>query len=507
MAKIINTHELEPDSLHGEELYQIYNGLDCALTSEIFSVLKPRLDNLTAASYERSRRMQGPALAMMRRGFRVDQWERAKGIEATQSKFDRMSMMVDRMAEAVWGQGLNPSSPQQLQDFFYGAMGITPILQRNKQTGIKSPTTNREALEKIKEIHFYAQPIINAILAARDAKKTLGVLKTGIDPDGRFRASFNIGGTSTFRWSSSKNAFGTGSNLQNITDRLRRMFVADPGKKIGYADLGQAESRLVAYLSGDENYITACESGDLHTTVTKMAWKDLPWANELKRDKALAEQKFYRDKSRRDLSKALGHGSNYLGQPFTMARHAKLEVHVAEEFQDAYFRAFPGIPRWHQRVATELQTTGQIVTPTGRRRQFFGRLTDDSTIRVAVAFGPQCSIADILNEAMYGCWSELEVPGIGGFELLAQVHDAIVFQYDEEAEAEILPRILSIMSRPWEINGRTLIIPSDCAVGWNWGKRIQKKDGTIENPYGVMTWEGEDNRERPPANFLDRVFS
>ena len=44
------------------------------------------------------------------------------------------------------------------------------------------------------------------------------------------RFSFNVAGASTGRWSSSENPMWTGTNGQNITDEMRRMFVADPGR-------------------------------------------------------------------------------------------------------------------------------------------------------------------------------------------------------------------------------------------------------------------------------------
>jgi hypothetical protein len=41
-------------------------------------------------------------------------------------------------------------------------------------------------------------------------------VKAPLDPGDRMRCMFNVSGTETFRWSSSKNAFGRGTNLQNI---------------------------------------------------------------------------------------------------------------------------------------------------------------------------------------------------------------------------------------------------------------------------------------------------
>jgi len=128
----------------------------------------------------------------------------------------------------------------------------------------------------------------------------------------------------TGRWSSSSSPFNTGTNLQNVTKDLRGIFVPDPGYVLFDADLEQAESRVVAYLSEDEGYIKACEEGDLHTTVVKMIWPHRDWTGDLQRDRAMAEEKYYRDFSYRDICKRAGHGANYGLTVDSLARHLRI---------------------------------------------------------------------------------------------------------------------------------------------------------------------------------------
>src|SRR5574337_920692 len=120
-----------------------------------------------------------------------------------------------------------------------------------------------------------ARPIVAAILARRDLAKQLQVLKTEIDPDWHLRTSYNIGGTTTTRFSSSKTPEGTGNNLQNITESLRHICIAEKGYKLYGIDLEQAESREVGLicglLFGDWRYLDACEAGDLMPSGPMMA--------------------------------------------------------------------------------------------------------------------------------------------------------------------------------------------------------------------------------------------
>lgn len=519
------------------ELYQVYNALDCAITIEVHHELLKLSTPELETSYRRTASLQAPAMCMSLRGVRIDGNACLTEIEKLQAQEDHLQTILDRLAIAVWGKPLNPRSTTQLPEFFYEVMQLPKQYKFDK--GVRKVSTDRTALENLSN-YFHARPIINVILAMRDARKKLGVLRTPMDSDGRLRAAFNICGTETWRWSSSSNAFGTGTNLQNITGSLRSIFVSDPGWKLAYVDLEQAESRKVAYLSRDEQYITACESGDLHTTVCKLVWPTaLPWTGDDGRDKALADgTKFYRDYSYRDLAKRGGHGTNYYGKAATIAKHLKITERVAQEFQDAYFEAFPGIRRWHLEVAKELQTTGQLTTPFGRCRHFFGRLRDDATLREAIAFVPQSSIGDVLNEGLRrvwerfdlgtrsvhdyvrqadGSWCMGESPRSGErdrIRMLAQIHDAFLFQYREEDERDIIPLVLDTMRVPVKVFDRWMVIPSEAQVGWNWDKQtVDKKTNAIINPGGIIKftpskWDGgRDPRVRPTeVRVLDRVI-
>ncbi|MDD5407142.1 MAG: DNA polymerase, partial [Sulfurovaceae bacterium] len=292
------------------------------------------------------------------------------------------------------------------------------------------------------------------------------------------------------------------TNLQNVTAELRKIFISDPGYKLIGIDLEQAESREVGWLCGvlfDEwSYLDAAYSGDLHTTVTKLVWKNLPWTSDPKANKAIAEQIYYRTYSYRDMSKKLGHGSNYYGTPPTMARHAKIKVQMAADFQKEYFEAFPGIPRWHRYVAQQLQQNQLIITPFGRRRHFFGRPNDDATLRECIAFGPQSATGDRMNLALYRIWRDLRALGV---QLIAQVHDAVYFQIPEHLdEQEIITQALHLIeSITFEHKGRTLLVPGEAKSGWNWGNWDEKT-----NPNGLKKVKGKDTRVRLEG--LERIL-
>lgn len=485
------TPNIDPHSKH-----QIYNGLDCCLTFEIFEILNAQLKSknepYNQLTYNFERGMQAPALEMMERGWAIDEAERQKGQVILREKVARLQSILNAFTNVIWGKGLNPASPKQMKDFFYGTLKLPEQYKFDK--GNKTLTTNREALEKL-WIYFYARPFINCILAIREAAKQLSVLETEVSKDGRLRTSYNVAGTETGRWSSSASSDGSGTNLQNITPVLRRMFIADPGWKIGYVDLEQAESRVVGLLvwlyCGDPTYLDACESGDLHTTVSTLVWPSI-------QTRAQADELFYRQFSYRDMAKRGGHGTNYFGTPRTMARHLKVEEKLIKEFQLKYCgdfdnwrdsnAPFKGIRAWQfDYVKKQLLLNQSITTLMGRKRIFYGRPDDDATLREAIAHEPQSVVGDILNTALWRVWKhERRV------QLLGQVHDAIVFQYPDNpaTEVEILNSILDLTKIPINAKDRTLIIPSECKIGWNWGDADKRRyaDG---NPNGLIKYKGQ----------------
>jgi DNA polymerase I-like protein with 3'-5' exonuclease and polymerase domains len=198
------------------------------------------------------------------------------------------------------------------------------------------------------------------------------------------------------------------------------------------------------------------------------------------------------------MAKVLGHGTNYRGQPFTMRQHTKLDMDLITDFQRRYFTGFPEIARWHGAVETALKEDGYLINLLGRKRWFFGRRTEQETVRKAVAYDPQSSVADILNRDMLAVWR------LNIVQLLLQVHDAILIQYPEEKEDELIPKILAAMSTEVALEaGRSLRIPNEVKTGWNWG------NATPDNPDGLKKWKGGDVRRRerhPAASILDRKF-
>lgn len=525
--RVINTAKDDLALLNKDENYWVYNGLDNCLTLEIDSVLQAQLDETSREVYNLSLALQAPILEMNMRGLLVNQRKKY----AVVKEFEKKLAQIEEQLYTIVREGVgmehftNWRSSVQTKELFYEVLGLPEQKKRNTN-GIFAATTDEKALERL-TMYYFGETIANHLLALRGLGKMLGFLRTKIDSDGRIRTRFNIAGTNTGRFASSETDFDTGTNLQNVTSSLRSIFVADPGKILCNIDLEQADSRNMGALAWEKlydadaaritdllerraakiphwnprlpwrgptgpefagAYLDACESGDLHTTVTRMAQPDLPWGSAS--DREVADAIAFKNKSHRDLSKGIGHGSNYMGTPPTIGKQSRLPTALVKEFQVKYFNAFPCIPAVQQIIMDELAMTSCLTTPLGRRRFFFDRPEAGNTQREAVAFMGQSMTADELNHGLMRLWQT------GLVDLLIQVHDSILFQFDERRVDEIVPIALDALGTRMTLRGgRVFTVGTEAMLGWNWGYH------SPDNPDGLKKWKGAETRRRTETSF------
>ena len=442
----------------------IYNGLDGMLTLEVDKAIP------STPTYHFERALLPLALTMMERGIRIDLAKRDEMVAYLRAIHDKVLANFNYITQHVWGITINPRSYLQMQDLLYKKLYLPEVISSKK--GERKISTDRDALERLGRDYARARPIADHLLRLRDLEKTIDALTKKLSPEGRWHANFNIAGTDTGRWSSSSHPFGWGSNLQNIDDYVRRIFVPDPGHIFFNCDQQGAEARVVGYVAGDEGYIKAIESGDVHTMVAAMVFGFEP-------RRELADRKYYREMSYRDIAKRAAHGSNYGGTPRTIAQVLKVEIKLIEEFQHRYFKAFPNIRKWQIWVAEQIQTVRRLETPFGRIRNFWDNPRDDATIRAAIAFVPQSTEGDLTSRGLLAIHENL--PDV---MVLNNIHDAAFGQIPLPLKDQLLPRIVETLTYPLKVkdiwgNIREMLIPWEYQSGMNWGKR--KKD----NPDGL----------------------
>jgi len=138
--------------------------------------------------------------------------------------------------------------------------------------GIDVPDTRSWRLEPYRQAHS----LVEALLTWRKAERlatTYGWawLDAQVGPDGRLRG----------QWSASDGGAGrmtASAGLHNLPIELRSAVAAEPGHVLVRADLGQAEPRVLAAVSGDAALAVAARDDDMYTPVARQLGCDRPTA-------------------------------------------------------------------------------------------------------------------------------------------------------------------------------------------------------------------------------------
>lgn len=428
-----------------------YNCTDCIVTMDVAHSLMEELkaESLEDFFYGYVMPLFRTIWKMERFGIKVD--TNVKEVMAQSAK-EEISKLEQEINDLV-GFDLNVNSPKQMKEFLYDYLKL-PV-QRNDKT--KRVTADEKALIKLSALH--PSPVFDRVLALRGKNKELGTyLSAQVDSDGRMRTSYSISGTDTGRLSSRKGVFGSGMDLQNVPESMRRPFVPDEGQVLVEVDLSQAENRVVAYLAGDERQIDIFErGGDFHSIMAE--WLGKP----------------------RKVAKSIVHGTNYGMKKRLLSEITGLSQSEAEAVRIKYFETCPKVMLWQLSVQSQLRETKTLTTPLGRRRTFFGMFGDDM-FRKAYAFVPQSTVADWLNLNLVACHYALD----GVADILLQVHDSMLIQCKPEYVEKTIDIVKSFLERPFKINGANCRIPAEAKVGLNWGEMRKEIEDAVSLQRGVV---------------------
>ena len=428
-----------------------YNCNDCLVTYECYEKLQEEIKRKDLEKqFKFTMDVYKQMYVISRRGLNFDHDLRKKWRVESRKKLKELRNEINTTV----GREINPSSGPQIQAYVYKELGVKPYLNRST----RRPTMDENALKKHAVRDKEISPLFEQLLRYRKENKfytTYLAIKS--DDDSRVRCSYGL--AETGRLKSSGSSFFTGTNLQNQPPRMRPCYRADPGTTFIELDLGQAEARVVAYDSGDENYMKLFEEGgDIHV------------ANAANIFGLALDKVSYRE---RQLGKKISHATNYGMGPGTMVESIIKELGTdyaislgeAKKFQTAYHEAYPRIKEWHARIRGELDD-GRILKNCFGRRRFFMGPRDDKLFKEAYAFIPQSTVADLLNTSILK-WKHYAYDDI--YPILLQVHDSVIIQIPEKEKAP-LQQLKECFQLPIKVNGVEIIIPIDVKIGKRWGE-------------------------------------
>jgi len=405
--------------------------------------------------------------AAQQRGVLIDTDAREKLIDDFNARVEATKQEINSIA----GREVNPNSYKQMKELLYDEMRLPVIYKAGR------PTTDEDALLRLHK-RYPDEPILTAIIKYRkDTKLVATFLKAKLDSDGRMRTSYNASGTKNFRISSSKNLWGSGMNLQNIpvgkrpgVANIRQLFIASPNCSFVKGDLVQAETMVVARIlcRFRDYYLWNRYSNELNFDIHKWAASTIF---------GVSEQSV--DKHQRDIGKLANHASNYCAGPKVIQSAALkygiegVDYQMAKHIIETRRKALPGLSRWWKHVERTIRKTRALTTCLGRRRLFFGRLDDNTTLRDAVAFEPQSVVGDVCNtifRRVYAMYAQLPADDLASPLPVLQVHDEVVVECPDDTVESVKQAIVSAAVVPLRLNDdmSPLIIPIKITVGKNW---------------------------------------
>lgn len=424
--------------LSEEKLWR-YNCEDCVRTYEIYENIQSVVDEKGKREvHDFQQEMIPLVLKIMYRGLRVDV-ARRKGLHEELS--DGMARIEQRL-ERILGHSINLRSPTQLKHLFYDDLQLRPVI--NRKTGQVS--TDDEALITLSQREPLLKPIFDLIADYRSLGTFVSTfIEARLDVDFRMRSSFNVAGTETLRFTSSKNAFGSGANLQNlpkgdedgeagrtglVLPNIRKMYIPDADCVFFDIDLSAADLRIVVWES-DETEMKALLAAGLDPYTE--------FAKEYYRDPTITKRH-----PKRQIFKSFAHGTHYLGTARGLAQRIGLLVHEADRAQKWYFNRFPRIKSWQEEFKRQVQDRRWVENCFGYRFNITDRI-EGNVFNKAIAWLPQSTVACLINRA----WVQIDqrLPEV---EILLQVHDSLAGQYrkGDSAGGKLAAAIVECASLP-----------------------------------------------------------
>ncbi|QQG49732.1 MAG: DNA polymerase I [Candidatus Berkelbacteria bacterium] len=411
---------------------------DVIVTWRLWEKLFPSLEevSLKRVFYEIEMPLVPVLTEMELVGIKIDR----QYLEKLRGKLVKDLAKIEIGIRKLAGRDFNVASPSQLQEILFTDLKLPATGIKKIKSGY---STDADSLLKLRGAH----PIIQQILEYRELAKLLNTyvetLPKMTDDAGRLHTSFGQIGAATGRLSSNN------PNLQNIPIRsepgtqVRRAFVAERGKVLLGIDYSQIELRILAHLCEDPDLIEAFHKGDdFHAAVAESLGVD------------------------RRAAKAINFGIIFGLGANALANDLGISSNEARQFIDSYFKAFPGVAKFIEKMKQQARDQGYVSTIYGRRRYLPdihapNMMLRSAAERMAMNMPIQGTEADIMKLAMVEVAAKLPK----GASMLLQIHDELLFEVEPEAVEGVATLVKDIMGSVVELK---VPLTVDVKTGPNW---------------------------------------
>jgi len=278
---------------------------------------------------------------------------------------------LDRLDKEIYdeiGTWINPNSPKQVSDLVYNKMGI-PV---DPHFGF---STSKEYLKDFRDPY----PVIDKILDYRELSKAKGgyveQFARFVDHSFRIHPFIKIFAAVTGRLASENPSI---MNIKSLKE-LKRIFLAEVGRLLGYFDIKGNELRWYCIYSGDKELTKILrEDGDPHHLVSVAAYGEEKAVEMRTPAKAVVFGRIYK-RGRKDIERQVGHD-------------------VIDRVMAAVDDVAPDIDRYYKMIMGKVRSQGYLESYFERKRRF-SLITPDtlhSVEREAVNFPIQSAGSDLM---------------------------------------------------------------------------------------------------------------
>jgi DNA polymerase-1 len=368
--------------------------------------------------------------AMQEKGIRID----LPYLTQLEKDLSSKRAVIEKEIKNELGD-INLNSPKQLLEALH-AKEIYPELKGKA-------STDKRALERLK-----TDDRVSLLLKYSELETLLSsFVKPYLE-----RASENNAGLLTVHPSYLQTGTRTGRpscsnpNLLQIprkTDNgklVRRMFIPRDGCTFGELDYGQIEPRLLAHLSQDQAMLGMFNEGvDFHTfTATRLNIS-------------------------RDAAKVLNLSVGYRATFKSVSQQLKCSDEEAQKQINDWWRMFPQLKAWQDKLIYDSKRLGYFTTLMGRRIKVdnlneYNLWRREHAQRQLINNIAQASAAEVMKMAMIRAHKD-------GINILVQVYDSLLI---EEKEEEILEKVGWTKAVMEQTTKLSVPLTVDTGIGNNW---------------------------------------
>ncbi len=445
--------------LHSADQLYTYNAKDALATFQVYLGQIEDAKELKVFDFYQSKIM--PLFHTYRkidsRGILIDEERRWKLL----CRYNLLELIHQQELETITNSKINANSPKQVAELIYNTMGL-PQITHKKPDGTDALSTDAETLEELYINHVdslkydsdYKELIkkgLKEIIILRKIRTIRNYITKNTHEDGRLRTTYRLEGTKSGRtsgsssydnaWSINKNGklefMELGCSLQTLPKRpyeaeefegevfgsdIPSMFVPSPGYCFVEGDGKGAEAGVVCVLAKDFEtldymYNRKAAIKNKHGVKDDIHTLTATWCTSKKFDeitKYLRENKGKRPR----------HAGNYDMEAYRFSLMIHQPVHECQLILNRFHENVPKVRGvFHLTTRNLIDNQGFILTPHGRRRDFFGRKTKE-LYKEGFSYTPQAIVSDHTKFTLL----ELEDNGIDWALPIVEKHDGLLFE-------------------------------------------------------------------------------